>query len=70
MKQVKVGNGADDVYVCHGVTKALQIIFAATLQEGDKVLALNCIIRHMAYPHVWGYYSEYGLNPMILGLLI
>ena len=23
----------DDVYVCHGVTEALQIIFAATLEE-------------------------------------
>ena len=25
----------DDIYVCHGVTEALQIIFAATLEEGD-----------------------------------
>ena len=29
----------DDVYVTHGVTEALQIIFAAFLDEGAKVLA-------------------------------
>ena len=29
----------DDVYVTHGVTEALQIIFAAFLEEGSKVLA-------------------------------
>ena len=28
-----------DIYVCHGVTEALQILFAAVLSVGDKVLA-------------------------------
>ena len=29
-----------DVYVCHGVTEALQIIFAAVLEPGTKVCLL------------------------------
>ena len=41
----------DDVYVCHGVTEALQIIFAATLQEGDKVLAPGPLTRHIWHIH-------------------
>ena len=41
----------DDVYVCHGVTEALQIIFAATLEAGTKVLAPGPHYPpYMAYP--------------------
>ena len=36
---------SDDIYVCHGVTEALQLIFAAVLEEGSKVLALDHITR-------------------------
>jgi len=55
---------ADDVYVCHGVTEALQIIFAATLQEGDKVLAPGPHYPpYMAYPQMYGATTiEYGLK--------
>ena len=35
----------DDVYVCHGVTEALQLIFAAVLEEGSQVLAPGPHIR-------------------------
>ena len=42
---------SDDVYICHGVTEALQIIFAAFLQDGDKVLAPGPHYPpYMAYP--------------------
>ncbi len=46
---------ADDVYVCHGVTEALQIIFAATLETGTKVLAPGPHYPpYMAYPQMFG----------------
>ena len=45
----------DDVYVCHGVTEALQIVFAAVLQEGDKVLSPG--------PH----YPPYMTHPPLFG---
>ena len=38
----------DDIYVCHGVTEALQILFAGVLEEGDVVLAPGPII-----PRTW-----------------
>ncbi len=45
----------DDVYVCHGVTEALQIIFASTLEEGTKVLAPGPHYPpYMAYPQMYG----------------
>ena len=44
----------DDIYVCHGVTEALQLIFAAVLEEGSKVLARGLIILHTAYPQMFG----------------
>ena len=55
---------ADDVYVCHGVTEALQIIFAATLSEGDVVLAPGPHYPpYMAYPQAYGAKTiEYRLN--------
>ncbi|MEE2747585.1 MAG: aminotransferase class I/II-fold pyridoxal phosphate-dependent enzyme [Candidatus Thermoplasmatota archaeon] len=54
----------DDVYVCHGVTEALQIIFAATLEEGCKVLAPGPHYPpYMAYPQMFGAQTiEYGLD--------
>ena len=54
----------DDVYVCHGVTEALQIIFAATLEEGDKVLAPGPHYPpYMAYPQMYGAETvEYSLQ--------
>jgi len=46
---------ADDVYICHGVTEALQIIFAATLSQGDIVLAPGPHYPpYMAYPQGYG----------------
>tara|TARA_B110001452_G_scaffold214078_1_gene184950 strand:+ start:28737 stop:29948 length:1212 start_codon:yes stop_codon:yes gene_type:complete len=46
---------ADDIYVCHGVTEALQIIFAAVLEEGTKVLAPGPHYPpYMAYPQMYG----------------
>ena len=46
---------ADDVYVCHGVTEALQIVFAAVLEEGTKVLAPGPHYPpYMAYPQMYG----------------
>ncbi len=54
----------DDVYVCHGVTEALQIIFAATLEEGSKVLAPGPHYPpYMAYPQMYGAKTiEYALK--------
>ena len=44
-----------DVYVCHGVTEALQIIFAAVLEPGAKVLAPGPHYPpYMAYPQMFG----------------
>ena len=41
----------NDVYICHGVTEALQIIFAAYLSNGDEVLAPGPHYPpYMAYP--------------------
>jgi aspartate/methionine/tyrosine aminotransferase len=53
-----------DVYVCHGVTEALQIIFAATLESGDKVLAPGPHYPpYMAYPQMYGASTiEYRLD--------
>ena len=55
----------DDVYVCHGVTEALQIIFAATLSQGDIVLAPGPHYPpYMAYPQGYGAETvEYKLKP-------
>ena len=36
----------EDVYVCHGVTEALQILFQATLDRRHQVLAPAHIILH------------------------
>jgi aspartate/methionine/tyrosine aminotransferase len=45
----------NDVYVTHGVTEALQIIFAAFLQENDTVLAPGPHYPpYMAYPQMYG----------------
>jgi len=54
----------EDVYVCHGVTEALQIIFAATLDEGCKVLAPGPHYPpYMAYPQMYGATTiEYSLK--------
>ena len=47
--------GIDDVYVCHGVTEALQIIFSATLEDGSKILAPGPHYPpYMAYPQMYG----------------
>ena len=56
--------GTDDVYVCHGVTEALQLIFAAVLHEGDVVLAPGPHYPpYMAYPPLFGASTvEYDLN--------
>ena len=54
----------DDVYVCHGVTEALQILFAAVLDEGTKVLAPGPHYPpYMAYPQMHGASTvEYRLD--------
>ena len=54
----------EDVYVCHGVTEALQIIFAATLEKGSKVLAPGPHYPpYMAYPQMYGASTiEYSLK--------
>ena len=54
----------NDVYVTHGVTEALQIIFAAFLQENDTVLAPGPHYPpSMAYPQMFGAKTvEYRLN--------
>ena len=53
-----------DVYVTHGVTEALQIIFAAFLESGDKVLAPGPHYPpYMAYPQMYGASTvEYRLD--------
>ena len=55
---------SDDVYVCHGVTEALQILFAAVLEEGTKVLAPGPHYPpYMAYPQMYGAQTvEYQLH--------
>ena len=55
---------SDDIYICHGVTEALQIIFAATIEEGDIVLAPGPHYPpYMAYPQMYGGMTiEYKLN--------
>ena len=55
----------DDVYVTHGVTEALQIIFAAFLDEGAKVLAPGPHYPpYMAYPQMYDATTvEYRLDP-------
>ena len=55
----------EDIYVCHGVTEALQIIFAATLEEDDVVLAPGPHYPpYMAYPQMYGAHTvEYKLKP-------
>lgn len=55
----------DDIYVCHGVTEALQIIFAATLEQDDVVLAPGPHYPpYMAYPQMYGAHTvEYKLKP-------
>ena len=46
---------SDAIYVCHGVTEALQILFAAFLEEGDEVLAPGPHYPpYMAYPQMYG----------------
>lgn len=54
----------DDVYICHGVTEALQIIFATFLQTDDKVLAPGPNYPpYMAYPQLFGGHTiEYRLD--------
>lgn len=56
---------SDDIYVCHGVTEALQILFAAVLEEGTKVLAPGPHYPpYMAYPQLYGGQTvEYALDP-------
>ena len=55
----------NDVYICHGVTEALQILFAAFLSEGDEVLAPGPHYPpYMAYPQLFGGKTvEYRLDP-------
>ena len=55
---------SDDVYVTHGVTEALQIIFAAFLQKDDIVLAPGLHYPpYLAYPQMYGGKTvEYRLN--------
>jgi alanine-synthesizing transaminase len=55
----------NNVYVCHGVTEALQIIFAAYLGDRDEVLAPGPHYPpYMAYPQVYGGKTvEYRLDP-------
>ena len=55
----------EDVYICHGVTEALQIIFAAFLEDGDEVLAPGPHYPpYMAYPQLYGGKTvEYRLDP-------
>ena len=55
---------SEDIYICHGVTEALQIIFASTIEEGDIVLAPGPHYPpYMAYPQMYGGVTiEYKLN--------
>ena len=44
----------DDIYVCHGVTEALQLLFGGILEEGDVVLAPGPHYPpYMAYPQMY-----------------
>ena len=54
-----------DIYVRHGVTEALQILFASVLSNGDKVLAPGPHYPpYMAYPQMYGAQTiEYKLRP-------
>jgi len=54
----------EDVYVTHGVTEALQVLFAAFLEPGDKVLAPGPHYPpYMAYPQMYGASTvEYRLD--------
>ena len=56
---------SEDIYVCHGVTEALQILFASVLCGGDKVLAPGPHYPpYMAYPQMYGAATvEYRLKP-------
>lgn len=56
---------SSDIYVCHGVTEALQILFASVLCEGDTVLAPGPHYPpYMAYPQMYGAQTlEYKLKP-------
>jgi len=56
---------SSDIYVCHGVTEALQILFASILCEGDTVLAPGPHYPpYMAYPQMYGAQTvEYKLKP-------
>tara|TARA_B100000900_G_scaffold416232_1_gene450351 strand:- start:1354 stop:2556 length:1203 start_codon:yes stop_codon:yes gene_type:complete len=46
---------SDDVYVTHGVTEALQVLFAAFLEDNDVVLAPGPHYPpYMAYPQMYG----------------
>ena len=55
----------DNVFVTHGVTEALQIIFSAVLSEGDRILAPGPHYPpYMAYPQMSGAITEeYMLDP-------
>lgn len=55
---------SDDIYVCHGVTEALQLLFAGVLEEGDVVLAPGPHYPpYMAYPQMYGAHTvEYRLD--------
>ena len=55
---------SDRVYVTHGVTEALQLIFAATLEDGDEILAPGPHYPpYMAYPQMFGAHTvEYDLK--------
>jgi aspartate/methionine/tyrosine aminotransferase len=59
------GAQPNDIYVCHGVTEALQIVFQATLEEGHQVLAPGPHYPpYMAYPQMYGAETiEYELQP-------
>ena len=56
---------SDDVYVTHGVTEALQVIFASFLEDGDSILAPGPHYPpYMAYPQMFGASTiEYRLDP-------
>jgi len=56
---------SDDVYITHGVTEALQLIFASFLEDGDSILAPGPHYPpYMAYPQMFGASTiEYRLDP-------
>jgi len=68
-EQNKINGGwscdPNDVYICHGVTEALQIIFATFLEPGDEVLSPGPHYPpYMAYPQLFGGKTvEYRLDP-------